>query len=64
MVTGRAGHTMSAETFLLILASVVIIALIFSVHESYKHGVWDATHNPTIPPVKHALENLHKRGWR
>lgn len=55
---------MSAETFLLILASVVIIALIFSVHESYKHGVWDATHNPTIPPVKHALENLHKRGWR
>lgn len=54
---------MSAETFLLILASVVIIALIFSVHESYKQGVWDATYNPTIPPVKAALESLEKRGW-
>lgn len=31
---------------------------------AYDFGVWDGVHNPSIPPVKAALERLRRRGWQ
>jgi hypothetical protein len=41
-----------------------LVLLMWTNHRSYIEGVWDGTHNQTIPPVVNALEELEKRGWK
>lgn len=47
-----------------ILFVAMVALLIWAGRMAYQHGVWDGTHNPTIPPVKRALEALRRAGWR